>query len=267
MTSSSAETGPQAEVCSERLRVRPARLRVASWNVQACRRGIEAVADVLAALRADLVALQEVERGTRAAGGVDQAAHLARRGGFPHVLFLPTLARDGGDYGIALASRFPLRPLPPLALPVPRGAEPRLLGLAELDVGVADIAAPGPARSRPLTIAFTHLSHRPDRARARFFQAQRIVARLGGEERCLLLGDFNGREGTPMHRTLLTQGFRDLFQEVGEGGGGTHAPLGRFLPALRIDFLFASRSIGARWARVIETRASDHHALVGELAV
>lgn len=246
----------------------PRALRVASWNIQSCRRGIAGVANGIEALGADLVALQEVERGTRSSGGVDQAGFLAETAGFAHVLFLPALRRDGGEYGQALLSRHPLRPLPPLALPVPGGAEPRLLGLAEIAVQSAaagpETASPAMAGGRPLTVAFTHLSHRPDRALARWRQARAIVGRLQEEEDCLLLGDFNGLSGTAMHRTLAAR-FRDVFAEVGQGGRGTHAPLGRFFPALRIDFLFASASLSARWARVVRTRASDHHALVGEI--
>ncbi len=237
-------------------------LRVASWNIQSCRRGLPGIADGIEALGADLVALQEVERGTTAGGGVDQAEFLARAAGFDHCLFLPALWRDGGEYGQALLSRHPLRPLLPLALPVPRGAEPRLLGLAQIALQPARGALPGGAAA--LTVAFTHLSHRPDRARARLRQAREIVGRLQGEARCLLLGDFNGCAGTAMHRALGAV-FCDVFAEAGQGSGGTHAPLGRLFPALRIDFLFASASLRARWARVVQTRASDHHALVGEI--
>ena len=208
---------------------------------------------------------------------MDQAEFLAQTAGFAHALFLPALRRDEGEYGLALLSHHRLRPLPPLALPVPRGAEPRLLGLAEIAVQMpacpqspaiqmeplAPAAAPHVSEC-PLTIAFTHLSHRPDRALARWHQARAIVGRLEQEARCLLLGDFNGLSGTAMHRALAEK-FRDVFAEVGQGRGGTHAPLGRFFPALRIDFLFASTSLCPRWARVVQTTASDHHALVGEI--
>ena len=245
----------------EALPARPRRLRVASWNIQACRRGIDGVARVIASLGVDLIALQEVERGTRAGGGVNQADFLARAAGFSHRLFLPTLERDGGDYGIALLSRLPICPRLPLALPTPAHGEARLLGLACL----ASRALPwGCVTDRLLTVAFTHLSHRPDRALIRWRQARAIVEALRGETPCLLVGDFNGLPGTAMHRTL-TAHYCDMFAAVGRGRGATHAPLGPCLPGLRIDFLFTSASIRPRLARVVETDASDHHALVGDI--
>ncbi|MDR0966631.1 MAG: endonuclease/exonuclease/phosphatase family protein [Myxococcales bacterium] len=238
----------------------PKVLRIASWNIQAGCRGIVGIANGIEALHADLIALQEVERGTALSGGIDQAEFLARTAGFEHHLFVPTLRRDGGDYGLALLSRYPLKALPAMPLPVPLGAEPRVLGLAEMRLGAAG------DWSWPLTLAFTHLTHRPDRARARLFQARAIVERLRGEPHCLLLGDFNGRAGTAMHRTITTA-FRDMFTEAGQGRGGTHAPLGPFFPALRIDYLFASDSLRALDAQVVRSQASDHHALVGRVGL
>ena len=264
--SSSASCRQRSRDCSRRtpieaLPARPRRLRVASWNIQACRRGIAGVAQLIASLGVDLIALQEVERGTRAGGGVNQADFLARAAGFAHVFFLPTLERDGGDYGIALLSRLPICPRPPLALPTPAHGEARLLGLACL----ASKALPwGCVTDRLLTVAFTHLSHRPDRALIRWRQARAIVEALRVESPCLLLGDFNGLPGTAMHRTLSAH-FCDMFASVGRGRGATHTPLGACLPGLRIDFLFTSAAIRPRSARVVETAASDHHALVGDI--
>ncbi|MGN5480119.1 endonuclease/exonuclease/phosphatase family protein [Cupriavidus basilensis] len=61
------------------------------------------ICEVLGELRADLVALQEVE--TRATG-FDMLGFLAQHTGL-HAIPGPTLVRDDGDYGNALLTRYP----------------------------------------------------------------------------------------------------------------------------------------------------------------
>jgi endonuclease/exonuclease/phosphatase family metal-dependent hydrolase len=104
------------------------------------------------------------------------------------------------------------------------------------------------------------------RSKLRKEQAQYICRQL--EEAAppyLLLGDFNDLPGSPMHRKLSAM-MVDAFAAVGAGRRGTHRVL-PFLPALRIDYLFASRDLILERARVAATHASDHHALVVELRV
>lgn len=55
----------------------------------------------------DFVALQEVDRKTKRTGGVDQTAELARLTGL-HAKFGKAIDYEGGEYGQAILSRFPL---------------------------------------------------------------------------------------------------------------------------------------------------------------
>ncbi len=228
-------------------------LRVASWNLQSCRRGLPGIVAGLRALDADLVALQEVDRCTRRSTGCDQAALLAREAGFAHHHFFPAFDLGGGQYGIALLSKHPLLQPRHEHLPTPVGIEPRVAGQARL-------AHP----SGELAIAVTHLSHRLDRSQLRLEQAHHLLRWLPEDEPCLLLGDFNDLPRSPMYRALCAR-FADVFAAVGRGRSGTHPFLGPWLPAVRIDFLFASRELELRSARVARTDASDHHALVAEI--
>lgn len=233
-------------------------LRLASWNIQSCLRGLRAVAAQLSELDVDLVALQEVERHTARSACIDQASALAREAGFPHLEFFPAVPRDGGHYGLALLSRFPLRAARTERLPTPPDLEPRILGSAVLEHPLG-----------ALSVNVTHLSHRITASRVRAAQAQHIASRLASLKLPrLLLGDFNDIARSPMHRELADY-FLDVFAAVGEGPGGTHplGPLGRVLPPVRIDYCFASTELQPLRARVLRTRASDHHLLVAELSL
>jgi endonuclease/exonuclease/phosphatase family metal-dependent hydrolase len=113
-------------------------VRVVSWNVlhgldlRTGRVDLGAVAAGIAALAADVVAVQEVDRGLDRTGGIDQVAELASRLGW-HGLFAPALLGDparrwapgpgggadpgGPAYGVGLLSPHPLLDPRRLALP------------------------------------------------------------------------------------------------------------------------------------------------------
>src|SRR5687767_5120548 len=88
------------------------RVRVLVYNIHVGKdaAGVDNLAGVAALIRdtrADLVLLQEVDQGTRRSGNVDQPAVLAERTGF-HVAFGSALDYDGGEYGVAILSRWPI---------------------------------------------------------------------------------------------------------------------------------------------------------------
>jgi endonuclease/exonuclease/phosphatase family metal-dependent hydrolase len=80
------------------------------------------VAELVRRTGADLVLLQEVDRNTQRSGPTDQPAVLARLTGYS-VAFGRTIGFQGGDYGIALLSRWPIRrdTLIPLTVTAPPG--------------------------------------------------------------------------------------------------------------------------------------------------
>ena len=149
----------------------PDELRVLVYNIHAGKDAagvdnLERVAALVRDTKADVVLLQEVDRLTTRSGNVDQLAELERRTGF-HGAFGKTLDYQGGDYGIALLSRWPIRSDTLLRLPIdppqaraggsyePRGAL------------VARVAMPG----RELRVINTHL----DASREDHYRRQEVI--------------------------------------------------------------------------------------------
>lgn len=92
---------------------------------------IDTIAAVISNQQPDLVAVQEVDVFTRRAGNINEAAQLAERLNM-HVYFGKAINYDGGQYGVALLSKFPLKDC--ITYPLPSAAdttaEPRVLAVA-----------------------------------------------------------------------------------------------------------------------------------------
>jgi len=205
-------------------------VRLATFNISSGRQpdadfDLDRYASAIAALDADVLALQEVDRGQPRSAGADLTAVAADALGAPYRLFAPALygtpggawtpatgpARDGPAYGCALISRYPWRdlqvlhmPAVPLALPlwvpghgvVIAREEPRVAIAARIDRPDA------PA----LTVIATHLPFVPGwKGR----QLRRLAKRVETRPNPLvLMGDLNLRGRTPSRIT----GFRSLVQ-------------------------------------------------------
>src|SRR5690606_6764457 len=151
-------------------------MRVATYNIRhASLKGLDAIRSAVAALDADLVALQEVDRGVPRSGAADQAAWLGRALGM-EARFGPAMRLDRGEYGLALLSRFPIADAH--VHPLPSRLEPRIVLHAAVDL-------PEGAR---LEVAVTHLGLHPTE---RWEQMQELVRLLGSRRNTLLMGDFN----------------------------------------------------------------------------
>lgn len=229
-------------------------LRVMTFNIKSGEAGLERIAAVIRAAQPDVVALQEVDNGTRRCGGIDQAQALARLANLPWAVHVATTRLHGGDYGMALISRHPIRSLQRRRLPVDPGMEPRVVARAILDVDGTEIS-----------IYKVHLSPLPQRSRLRAEQAA-IVARMVARERrpTIVLGDMNDVASSPAVR-LLTRNLQDAWAEAGVGDAGTY-PL-PLLGSFRYDYVLASEAFEVRRAFVIAGDASDHHPVVADLAL
>src|SRR5262249_35975518 len=88
------------------------KLRVATYNVHGCmgidqRRSETRIADVIAEMSVDVVALQELDLGRGRSAGVDQTRIIAEELGW-HGHFHPAIRRDDEHYGNAILSRYEL---------------------------------------------------------------------------------------------------------------------------------------------------------------
>ncbi|WP_426755233.1 endonuclease/exonuclease/phosphatase family protein [Myxococcus sp. Y35] len=230
----------------------PGELRVMTFNIQSGARGLERVAHVIRAAVPDIVALQEVDVGSTRARGLDQTAELSRLTGLKYRAHFRTTDLYGGAYGIALLSRFPLEALAQYPLPVPRGAEPRTLAHAVVEVD-----------GREVSVYLTHLIRRPFNGSVRVRQSAYVARLMARDSRPkLLMGDLN--DGPDSHSTrLLRRELQDVVADTGTTGGTYPLPL--FLPTLRIDYVLACEAFTPMSSRVLRVDASDHYPVVADL--
>ena len=201
------------------------------------------IADLIKAQRPDLVALQEVDRKTTRASGVDQAAELARLTGMSYA-YGPAMDFAGGEYGEAILSRFSLMSIDNYILPWPDGSEPRALLVVRVEAkGIGSVRFGG-----------THLAH--DSAVDRLEQAQRINEILAGQAKMILAGDLNATPGSAPMRE-----FDEHWLDAAGATGSPEPTYPNVQPQRRIDYVLVRPGNGWRVleARVIEGEiASDH---------
>jgi endonuclease/exonuclease/phosphatase family metal-dependent hydrolase len=237
-------------------------LRVLTYNIHAGKDAdgvdnLERVAALVKSTRADIVLLQEVDRGTKRSGYVDQPAELQRLTGL-YGVFAKALDFQGGDYGIAVLSRWPivaheivslrLDPLEPRAARL----EPRVALVVDLDT---------PAGRR--TIVNTHLDA-SDEDTWRRQELVDLLATIKARRPLLLGGDFNSTPDSAVQRTLRASRLIDAWSCCGKGSDLTYPAK---TPNRRIDYLFLNGKVSCAAARVLETQASDHRPVLFELSV
>lgn len=233
-------------------------IRVLVYNIHAGRdaAGEVNLAQIASLVRrhgADLVLLQEVDRGTERSGRVDQLAELERRTGF-HGAFGRTLDYQGGGYGIAVLSRWPiawdsLHPLPvePAQERAGGAYEPR---------GAQAVRVDGPGGE--LAVVNTHL----DASAGDGYRRQEVegvleaAGRVGSEASWAVVGgDFNAEPGSAPIERMRAAGWTDAWEACGDGAGFTF-PAGA--PVKRIDYLFLAPGLTCSSAEALATPASDH---------
>ncbi len=131
---------------------------------------------------ADVVALQEVDRGASRSDGVDMTAELSSMTGLSHAYFIKIRDFQGGEYGTAILSRYPITERRTINYPVKIATQGTSCGYAVLDVdGV------------PVTLFNTHLSCETEEANTETLMCLCDVldahSQAGGT--CLVCGDFN----------------------------------------------------------------------------
>jgi endonuclease/exonuclease/phosphatase family metal-dependent hydrolase len=243
-------------------------VRVLVYNIHAGKDAsgadnLERVSRLVRELGVDVALLQEVDRGTRRSDGTDQPAELSRLSGL-NAVFGRTLDYQGGGYGIALLSRFPVRADTLVHLPVdppqeraggshePRGAQ------------IVSVVTP----SGPLHLLNTHLdaSGSDD---YRLQEARQVVSLLdslrGTGAPVLAGGDFNAPPGTEVIRRVAASGLRDGWLACGGAGDGLTYPAAA--PVKRIDFLFLSPGVECRSAEIVGDEISDHRGVLFELVL
>ena len=236
----------------------PRDVRVLVYNIHAGKDAagidnLQRVADLVRATRADVVLLQEVDRGTRRSGNVDQPSVLAQRTGFS-VAFGKTLDYDGGEYGIAILSRWPIAEQALVRLPV-EPPQQRSGGSYE-PRGAQRVRLTDPER---ISVVNTHLdASRDDHFRRQEIRTVLAVAR-DAQAGVLVGGDFNSTPESEVQADVRQAGVRDVWLLCGRGDGFTYPAN---VPTKRIDYLYLTGTGTCSRAEVLDSQASDHRPLL-----
>jgi endonuclease/exonuclease/phosphatase family metal-dependent hydrolase len=214
---------------------------------------LERIAAVIKSVEPDLVALQEVDRNTGRSGEADQAAELARLTGL-EFYFGRAMDYDGGEYGVAILTRFSFEWSRTYLLSAEEGRDPRTVAVIGIDLPNGD----------RLDFAGTHL----DSSRvptSRLMQVSEINEFFSNRARravpAILAGDLNATVDQEEMQILLER-WNDAAAECPE----PTIPVAK--PSRRIDYVLYTPS---HRFQVIETRvldeqvASDHRPLLAVL--
>lgn len=208
------------------------------------------LARVIRAADPDLVALQEVDDKTRRTGGVDQLAELVRLTGL-HGRFGKAIDYEGGGYGQAVLSRFPIAEATVHTLPGMPAREQRIAFEVRVAVG-----------GRDLSFVTTHLHHVEPALREQ--QASKLNDLFAGLDRPIILaGDLNA---TPESKPVMA--LKGKWTVATADAGLLTYPSAR--PIKQIDYVLFRpegrfKSVAARV--VDEAVASDHRPVVVVLEV
>jgi len=204
---------------------------------------LERTARVIQAANPDIVILNEVDEGTARSLGVLQADSLGKLLNL-FAVFGRSIDYDGGQYGNALLSKYPIIDFRIVDLSTDSLLEGRSVFLSRIDV-----------MGDTIIIMGTHLGLNPTEQRK---QVQKIINILPEENRLILAGDFNLESNSDRY-ALLTTYFRDSVAEVNSEPQPTF-PADK--PDRRIDYIFIGKDIRVVSSPQLQhadiTLASDH---------
>jgi endonuclease/exonuclease/phosphatase family metal-dependent hydrolase len=203
------------------------------------------IATLIREADADIVGFQEIDMLTGRIGGLDTVAALTAATGLTHALFVPAMDFDGGQYGTAILSRYPI--VDSGILPLPSASyEPRALGWVTVGLGDGD----------PLTLLNTHLSYEShDQQDIQFaYIADWMGKHLSPSTPAVLTGDFNTEDFTAF-TPVKSLGYALVNDTAHEFKTFRHSPVA-------IDnIVYREGSMTPAEYGMIESDASDHNLL------
>ncbi|MCP2044424.1 endonuclease/exonuclease/phosphatase family metal-dependent hydrolase [Pontibacter sp. HSC-36F09] len=233
-------------------------LRVMSYNIHHAnppsKKGmieLETIANVIRKESVDLVALQEVDVNIARSGNVNQAKALAELLGM-HYYFAKAIDFGGGEYGVAILSRFPLSDT--RKVPLPEEAEPKA---EDRVVALATVQLPGGQR---ILFGSTHLDVLSSDNRLQQVQTINNIAEAQ-EGPFILAGDFNDYPDSPAITAL-----DGVFQRTCQTNCEPTFPQDN--PDRIIDYIVFSRTFNLKVLSqhvMPESYASDHRPVVAVL--
>ncbi len=210
---------------------------------------LERIAALIRTVNPDIVTLQEIDSVAGRTDGVDQAVELGRLTGLTPV-FGRFMSYDGGAYGMALLSRWPIVSTQNIRLP--DGEEPRSALSAVIS---------SPDSDRQIRVIGIHFYRTEEE---RMAQALSLEEQLGNDELpTVLAGDFNSTPDSPVI-AHLSQGWQIVNK------GDDRLTFSSFDPYEEIDFVMyrPENTFMVSGQRMMdEPVASDHRPMFVELVV
>lgn len=232
-------------------------LTVMTYNVHHCnppsagnKIDVEAIAKVILAAKPDIVALQEIDVNTLRSGkGINQAKRLGELTGMSY-FFSKAIDHGGGDYGVAVLSRFPILDSIKLSLPIHPDKPEEFRAVAAVKVRLPS--------GQSILFASTHLGLKEPN---RLLQAEKILERFEGNDLPMILaGDFNA---TPESKVI--QYFDKYFTRTCSADCAPTIPVEK--PSKTIDFIMLRNAAGFEILKttvIDEKYASDHLPVVSD---
>ena len=211
------------------------------------------IAELIKNENPDLVALQEVDRGVRRTEGKDEIAELALLTGMEYA-FAPNLDYQGGKYGVAILSRFPIRAIDHQRFANKREAERR--GFLRVEVMI---------KGRKLNFVTTHLDYQY--ADGRLFETEQLMRALDSVEGPIVVaGDFNDEPTGSSYALMTSHSYTDAWRAAMKSTvDGFTFPADK--PVKRIDYIFAGKGVDVRRVVTPPSLASDHLPFLAGLAL
>ncbi len=232
----------------------PITLRVLTYNIH---HGVgvdgvldlQRIADVINAVKPDLVALQEVDKGVERSQRIDEPAVLAKLTGM-HPVFEKNINFQGGEYGNTILSRSPV--MRHINYKLPQSLPDEQRGLLEVHIE---------HQGRPLIFYATHFDyHGDDGERLASTAMLHDLIKEQPIQTIIVAGDLNTRPDTAVMQKL--QAFL-VDTHIDDTDPGYTFPADK--PDRRIDYIMHTPDAGLK---IIESRvidepvASDHRPLL-----
>jgi endonuclease/exonuclease/phosphatase family metal-dependent hydrolase len=233
---------------------------VATYNIRAGLGGIQEITQDLRALSADVIALQEVERGVYGSRSIDQAPTIATALGMSFA-FSPSFSLEGREHGIAVLSRFPIVASETVELPRGSGRWPRVALKTRIETPFGPMRMVCIHLTRPWRVPFSH-------TRERLAQLGVTFEHLEGDSLAVVMaGDFNSTPISP-ERWLVSRHLRDSWVPWRDGWATTFSLQSIGFPwgSVKIDAIYHDAHWKSRGIWVAPLGGSDHRAVVADLA-
>lgn len=203
-------------------------LKIMTYNVASGAKSMvidmKVTAETIKKISPDIIGIQEVDVNTKRSGNVDQAKILADITGY-NVKFGKTIDFDGGEYGIAILSKYPI--IDSYSIQLPSSDEQRIALVAKIDV---------PGFEVPITFINTHLDwhENPEIRMAQIYALDEQLLDVRGIK--IMCGDFNDTKNSDTIRRL------ERYWNIAIPDTLDHRTWPSSNPEIGLDYIFTSKA-------------------------